>query len=342
MDIVFGLDLEPYASSTFQRNFPNARFIQSDIREVSKQRIAEEVGRNNRQPLLISACAPCQPYSTFVGHQPRDSRRSLLLQLLPVIEDLKPAFVFIENVPRLKRENTPAGTFARFCKALRRLGFSVTSGIVDCQNYGVPQRRRRLVILASRLGPVAIPDPTHGSGPSKNPISTVWEWIGHLPAIEAGVSHPSIPNHVSSKLTALNLKRIEAIEPGGTRAQWPSDLQLECHKFHGGHSDVYGRMRPDAPAPVLTTKCTSISNGRFGHPFQNRPISVREAACLQTFPESFVFDGGIKAASKQVGNAVPVLLAQKMGEVFVAQWAEHLRDAARSTVPQRAKSSAGM
>jgi DNA (cytosine-5)-methyltransferase 1 len=196
----------------------------------------------------------------------------------------------------------------------------VSHRIVDCQSYGVPQRRRRLVILASRLGVVNFPEETHGVGSGRKHPRTVWESIGHLPSINSGESHPTIPNHVASRLSELNRKRIQAIAPGGTRAEWTSDLELNCHRDHRGHSDVYGRMRPDAPAPALTTKCTSISNGRFGHPFQDRPISVREAACLQTFPEDFIFAGGITSATRQVGNAVPVLLARKMGEAFITQW----------------------
>jgi DNA (cytosine-5)-methyltransferase 1 len=137
-----------------------------------------------------------------------------------------------------------------------------------------------------------------------------------LPPIQAGEVHPDVPNHRASALTPLNLQRLQATPPGGTRADWPEELTLKCHQNHRGHSDVYGRMRADSQAPVLTTKCTSISNGRFGHPYQDRPISVREAACLQTFPQDFVFEGSIKSSTRQVGNAVPVLLAQRMGMAF--------------------------
>jgi DNA (cytosine-5)-methyltransferase 1 len=226
----------------------------------------------------------------------------------------------------LKAQRSPAGTFARFCKALRTAGYHVASAVVDSQQYGVPQRRRRLIVMASRLGAIALPEPTHGNGPGLRPVSTVWEWIGDLPPIAAGEAHPSVPNHLASALTELNLKRLSATPPGGGRADWPASLQLACHASHDGHSDVYGRMHADAPAPVLTTKCTSISNGRFGHPYQDRPISVREAATLQTFPRNFLFEGGIKSATRQIGNAVPVLLAQRVGEAFMAHLAGHRTD----------------
>jgi DNA (cytosine-5)-methyltransferase 1 len=316
MEIVFGLDIDPGASKTYRANFTEADFMEADIASVDPVEVARRVGSGDG-PLLVSACAPCQPYSTFSTRGRRDPRRSLLLRLLPILEQLRPDYVLIENVPGLKSERAPAGTFNRFCKALRTLGFDVTSGVVDCQGYGVPQRRRRLVVIASRHGEISIPDPTHGRGSGLLPFSTVGDWISDLPPIAAGEVHPTVPNHQASALTDVNLRRIRATPKGGGRADWPAELRLACHDYHTGHSDVYGRMQADAPAPVLTTKCTSLSNGRFGHPTQDRPISVREAACLQTFPQDFVFVGGIKSATRQVGNAVPVLLSQRLGEAFV-------------------------
>lgn len=315
----YALDADDYASRTYKANFPEVLFDNADIASVDSSSLKEAICRHVA-PLLVSACAPCQPYSTFVGTNRRDPRRTLLLRLIPFVRDLNPEFVFVENVPGLRSKNAPAGTLSRFCKALRELGFYVTSGVVDCQHYGVPQRRRRLVLLASRLGPLEIPNPTHGPFPGCLPVSTVWEWIGDLPPLRAGETHAVVPNHQASALTDINLSRLRATPSGGGRDAWPAHLRLACHEHHEGHSDVYGRMRPDGPAPVLTTKCTSISNGRFGHPYQDRPISVREAACLQTFPRDFVFVGGIKSATRQIGNAVPVLLSQRMGEVFVRQW----------------------
>lgn len=316
MQIVFGLDNDPDASATFRLNFPEASFIERDVLAVDADEIVERIG-DGPGPLLVSACAPCQPYSTFASAKRSDPRRSLLLRLLPTLALLQPQFVLVENVPGLRSQAAPAGTFNRFRKALRSAGYHVATGVVDCQNYGVPQRRRRLVIMASRLGEINLPAPTHGRSVGMLPISTVADWIGDLPPIKAGQTHSDIPNHMASALTEINLLRLRATPAGGGRADWPTELQLSCHAEHRGHSDVYGRMRFDSPAPVLTTKCTSISNGRFGHPTQDRPISVREAACLQTFPRDYLFVGGIKSATRQVGNAVPVLLAQRIGEVFI-------------------------
>jgi len=321
MEIRLGLDFEPEASATYQRNFPDATFLESDVREVDVTEIEDGIGERNG-PLLLSACAPCQPFSSLVankagsGHARRDGRRSLLLRLLPIVERLEPDYVLIENVPGLKAAS-PASTFNRFSKALRGYGYHVASGVVDCRVYGVPQRRRRLLILASRRGPLSLPEPTHGLGAGTKPFSTVHEWISDLPPIEAGETHPTVDNHQASALSELNLRRIRATPEGGNRNDWPRELELECHRTHSGHSDVYGRLRWDGTAPVLTTKCTSLSNGRFGHPEQDRPISVREAACLQTFPRDFVFTGGITSATRQIGNAVPVLLAEAAGRAII-------------------------
>jgi DNA (cytosine-5)-methyltransferase 1 len=316
------LDLEPHASRTYRRNFPEATFFERDINDVTPSEMAAALGPSDL-PLLISACAPCQPYSTFASAKRADPQRTLLLRLLPLLDALNPTFVLIENVPGLRSKSAPASTFSRFCKALRDRGFHTTTDVVDCQNYGVPQRRRRLIIMGSRLGPISIPRATHGRRQDQRPLSTVGDWIGHFPAIAAGEAHPLVPNHIASALTDLNLRRLQATPEGGGRDDWPAELHLTCHAEHDGHSDVYGRMRWDAPAPVLTTKCTSISNGRFGHPTQDRPISVREAASLQTFPEDFIFEGGIKSATRQVGNAVPVLLAQRLGEAFLRHLEAH-------------------
>lgn len=336
MDVVFGLDCDGPAAATFRRNFPRAAFLEVDVRDCRPEEIASQVGRGDGH-LLVSACAPCQPYSSFVRRtRGRSHDRSLLLRLIPILDLLRPAFVLVENVPGLDTK-APAGTLSRFCKALTRLGYSISWKVVDCQSYGVPQRRRRLVLMGSLLGQVEIPRPTHG--PGLLPVATVLEWIADLPPLQAGETHTEVPNHVASALTDINLRRLRASKPGGDRFDWPSELRLACHKEHRGHSDVYGRMSWDAPAPALTTKCTGISNGRFGHPEQDRPISVREAACLQTFPRDFVFEGGIKTATRQVGNAVPPLLAQRMGEAFVRHLIPCTSEAPRRSSAQHVKAN---
>lgn len=323
MTILGGVDLDGGAAATYRSNFPDAAFIERDICGIEPFEASEAATSSPDSRLLVSACAPCQPYTNFHKKSSgRAEQRTLLLRLLPFIDDLEPDFVFVENVPGLHKVSG-ASTFNRFVAALRRRGFNVTWKIVDCRSYGVPQRRRRLVMLASALGELTVPPATHGDKPGLLAPSTVKDWIAHFPPITDGEEHATIPNHQAAKLTELNLRRMRATPPGGGRADWPKGLQLDCHRQHSGHSDVYGRMSWDATAPVLTTKCTSLSNGRYGHPEQDRPISVREAAALQTFPDDFRLVGRIKSATRQIGNAVPVLLAQAVGEAIVKHSSDH-------------------
>lgn len=319
LDVVLGLDFDAEASATYRRNFSHAAFIERDIREVDPAEVRKILG-GEATPLVMSACAPCQPFSTFRRKGADSERdRTLLPALLPFVDALSPDYLLVENVPGI--QSAPDGPFSLFVEGLYDQKYSVRWEVVDCQRYGIPQRRRRLVLVASRHGEVAVPPSTHG--PGLQPISTVREWIGDLPPIAAGEAHPSVPNHVCGAIGDLNLRRLRASREHGSRLQWPQDLWLKCHRSHRGHSDVYGCMRSDAPAPVLTTKCTSLSNGRFGHPTQDRAISVREAACLQTFPRSFELIGGLKSTTRQVGNAVPVLLARRLGEAIAAHAYSH-------------------
>jgi DNA (cytosine-5)-methyltransferase 1 len=273
-------------------------------------------------PLVFSACAPCQPYSSMrhSGSKARPQERSLLLTLIPFMDRLKPDALIVENVPGLQK--IPGGsTWNRFLRYLKRSGYSTRWEVIDCRAYGVPQRRKRLVLLASRHGTIDFPEETHGK--DRLPYSTVRDWIGDLPAIRAGETYLGDPIHRSGALGDLNLRRIMAITEGGSRSEWPSELWLDCHRKSKGHQDSYGRMRYDDTAPVLTTKCTDITNGRYGHPTQNRAISAREAALLQTFPKDFKFVGGLKSVTRQIGNAVPVLVSKAMGQHII----EHLRTA---------------
>lgn len=233
--------------------------------------------------------------------------------------------MFVENVPGLQKLDARSQPFGGFVRRLKDSGYKVDSQPIKLAKYGIPQSRRRLVLMGSRHGKVSLPEATHGPGSPNERYATVRDWIAQLPPIKAGESHQDVPNHRAARLSALNLKRIEATPEGGGNRDWPKDLMLECHKGFSGYSDVYGRMSWDAPASGLTTRCTSYSNGRFGHPEQHRAISVREAAFLQTFPADFVFEGSMASMSRQIGNAVPVLLAESIGYRFL----NHLKDVGR-------------
>lgn len=319
MRIAAGVDCDPSAAATYRRNFPDATFLEGDVRGIDVAALDAAAAGGAESGLVVSACAPCQPYSTLRRRNPPGNRdRSLLLTLLPFVDRLRPDAVVVENVPGMQKVQG-ASTFRRFVRALERGGYYVEWDVVDCRVYGVPQRRRRLVLLASRHGRLPLPAATHG--PGLLPFATVQQWIGDLPPLEAGQVHPDDPNHRAGALGPLNLARIRSLKPGQGRESWPEHLWLECHRGFDGHEDVYGRLSPHAAAPVLTTKCTDLTGGRFGHPVQDRALSVREAACLQTFPRGFEFVGGLKSTTRQVGNAVPVLLAQRLGEKIVAHLA---------------------
>ena len=326
MDVVFALDFDSDARKTFELNFPAATFEPTDIRDTSEDDVHELVATQSPNPILFCGCAPCQPFTKQNTTRPRpdqDERVPLLLEFLRFIRRCEPDIVFVENVPGIQNVSPDSEPLSGFLGGLRDAGYSEpTHDSVSLKRYGVPQGRRRFLLLASRHGRVGLPDETHGPGTENPDFATVRDWIGHLPELAAGKKHPEIPDHRAAGLSALNLKRIRATREGGGNRDWPADLQLTCHQGATGYSDVYGRMSWDRPASGLTTRCNSYSNGRFGHPEQDRAISVREAACLQTFPMDFRFSGSPTSKARQIGNAVPVTLATVVGHHVAKHLAE--------------------
>jgi DNA (cytosine-5)-methyltransferase 1 len=316
MEIILGLDFDSDSADTFRANFPRANFMREDIRELSTESLRPFIA-DRRHPILFSGCAPCQPFSKqnkFTNNS--DERRDLLGEFARFIKAWQPEYVFVENVPGMQKvSDGDSGPLPSFLKLLRKLKYSFSYGVVPAMNYGVPQKRERFILLASLGSKIDLPNATHG--PNLKPYTTVRRWIDDLPALNAGEVCNNDPDHVSAKLSAINLLRIRSTPEGGGRRDWPETLWLDCHKAHSGHSDVYGRLSWDRPASGLTTKCISYSNGRFGHPVQDRALSVREAACLQTFPREYVFRGQLKSKARQVGNAVPPLMAKIVGEHII-------------------------
>ena len=320
MEIVVGLDNDADAANTYRANFPEAKFISADIRRLPTRRLDSLVAKCEDHPILFCACAPCQPFSKHLRlrQEPGDKRLGLLSQLTRFIKRYRPELLFVENVPGLQGGGLQSGAFDRFVHGLNKLGFRAKWRTVRAEQFGVPQRRARLVLLASAIGDIDFPGLTHGPNTINPTYSPIREWVGDLPALAAGEEHPSVPNHRAAALSQLNLARIRATPEGGGWKDWPDELVPECHKgTFEGYSDVYGRMRWDTPATGLTTRCISYSNGRFGHPSQDRAITVREAARIQTFSDDFVLTGSLSAQARQVGNAVPVLLAQRFGAQFI-------------------------
>jgi len=318
--VALGIDIDERCRFTFRLNNPGTNFLVADIRDVSAQTLLKHVPHLTESDfLLIAACAPCQPFSSQNRSKNKTSGRAILNEVERIVRELRPEFLFLENVTGIQK--VPGfSAFHRLLRALHNLKYKVEFRSIDALWYGIPQRRKRLVLLASVYGKIPWPEQTHGFGPGLQTPVTVREAIAHYPPLQAGEAHPTVPNHIAARLSPRNLERIRATAcDGGSRSEWPRRLALSCHDTHDGHEDVYGRLRWDALAPTLTTKCTSISNGRFGHPDQDRAISAREAAALQGFDDRFVFYGGLRQISVQIGNSVPPVLAERFGNAFKAE-----------------------
>jgi DNA (cytosine-5)-methyltransferase 1 len=321
IDVVAGVDLDPRCRHAFEANNPPAAFHAADIQKMESDEIAGLYKGASRR--ILAGCAPCQPFSNYTQGQGRHEKWGLLFSLLQHVEAIRPDVVVMENVPELRLRGRRV--LDRFSRGLIAAGYHIASDVVDCSEYGVPQSRRRLVLMASRLGPISLPPPE-----TDQPV-TVRRAIGHLSALEAGQCHPTDPAHVAAKLSPLNLERIRATpHDGGSRDSWPERLLSECHKRPSGTKYIatYGRMHWDKPAPTMTTWCTNYGSGRFGHPEQDRPITLREAAIIQSFPESYEFwplnqtiNRG--AVSTMIGNSVPPALGRALGGAIV----DHLKKA---------------
>jgi len=316
--VLTGVDKQEDCRLTFTQNNPSVRFLAADVRRLSTNELFADVSTMIAGDfLLLAACAPCQPFSAQNRFKDRAEDRAVLHHVERLLKELRPDFLFLENVPGLQKVKGYSA-FRRLQDSLRKFRYRTRYEVIDSADYGIPQHRRRLVLTASLHSEAPWPSRLHGDDPNLKPYLTVYDAIAKYPPLSAGQEHPIVPNHMAAKIMEHNLERLRATPPnGGSRTDWSSGLTLACHKNHDGHPDVYGRLRWEAPAPTLTTKCTSLSNGRYGHPEQDRAISLREAAALQGFADDFIFYGGIKHITRQIGNAVPPVLAQRFGESFV-------------------------
>jgi DNA (cytosine-5)-methyltransferase 1 len=318
INVVLGIDVREEFRETYESNNKPAKFLCVDVRQLDPREILKLIPDTPKDELLLAGCAPCQPFTKQRRENHRMEEHTLLTQLGRVVAGILPGQIVIENVPGITKVRG-FSTYRRFRKLLADLGYHVCEGIIDAKDYGVPQTRRRFVMISARGFEPTSPVRTHA--PGRQAYVSVREAIAAYPAIKAGEQHPLVANHRAAALSPLNLRRIRKTpRDGGARAAWPAELELQCHRNgHTGHTDVYGRMWWDRPAPALTCRFLHLSTGRYGHPSQNRAISLREAAKLQSFDDSFVFFGSSMASlATQIGNAVPVRVAETLGRHILA------------------------
>lgn len=309
-NVLGAVEIDKKARATYTLNHPDIPLIGSDIRDLTATTIFKTAGLRKGELDLLAGCPPCQGFSTLrlrnKGACISDHRNDLIDEFSRLCVSLRPKMVMLENVPGIAKYEK----FIIFIDSLKLNGYSVQHKIVDVSNFGVPQRRKRLILIASRVGTASICE-------SRNERTTVRNAIAHLPAPEK--SNDTIHSYTSTKRSLRVQALIEAIpKDGGSRHSLPRELQLDCHRKQNGFNDVYGRMKWDDVAPTITSGCTNPSKGRFLHPEQNRPITLREAALLQGFPIDYQFDlsHGKEAIGLMIGNALPPPFIKNHSEVL--------------------------
>jgi DNA (cytosine-5)-methyltransferase 1 len=313
--VLGAVDTDAVARKSFKANHPEVKVYGDDLRRLPPKNLRRRLGLRKGELIILTACAPCQTFSTLSAknRKVRDFRNPLVDRVIDFVEEFEPKAVVMENVPQLLKH----WRFVEVVRRLRRLGYAVRYSTLDAADFGVPQRRRRLVLVAVKgVAPGLIPDLTRPS-----PGSVLRQTVrAALAALGAGVPGDSLnlkrldyPKTVAERIAAIP-------SDGGSRTQLPPSLRLKCHEKLGrsGAGNVYGRMRWDDVAPTLTTRCTTPACGRFLHPVENRAITPREAAVLQSFPPGYKFEGTSLEVQAQIGNAVPPLLAQAVATLVLS------------------------
>lgn len=336
------VEIEKHAVDTYLSYEPlsKVKVLNNDICKLSGKQILKAAKLKESEIYLFAGCPPCQNFSRqnpLNKDKSEEDRKKLLFEFLRIIEEIKPPFILMENVPGIKSKINN-NILTEFLDRLK-MQYEVFDEILNAADYGVPQARKRFVLHAIRKDinkelllygfTFSLPKATHNKKGDNGLYKwkTVKEAIGDLPSIKAGELYQgniNIFNHKCASLSDTNLKRIKEIRKhGGTRTGLPDDLVLECHKkkdsngkVFSGHKDVYGIMDPDKPSPTITGGCLCYSKGRYGHYSQDRAISIREAARLQTFPDDFIFSNSLTDSALQIGNAVPIDLVKASGAVF--------------------------
>ena len=311
MNVIVGIDNDGSCKYSYEKN-NKAKFLEKSITEIDGKDLKKLYPKDSIK--ILVGCAPCQTFSQHTlknKNRDQDARWELLYEFLRIVKEADPDIVSMENVPQLMKYKI----FEDFVNGLEGVGYFVNYKLVNCQKYGIPQKRTRLVLLASKIKKIHLIPETH----NKENYVTVYDKLKNLSKIKDGETDEKDPLHRSWRLSEINKKRIKQSKQGGTWLDWDEDLVLDCHKKKSGASfkSVYGRMKTDRPSPTITTQFFSYGTGRFGHPTQNRAISLREGAILQTFPKNYeFFEEGKKVSfneiGRHIGNAVPV----KLGEII--------------------------
>ena len=315
VDVRVGIDNDPFCEYPYTFN-NEVDFYLKDIKSLQAKEISHYLRKDSVH--LVAGCAPCQPFSTYTQKTKKnDSRWRLLYDFAKIVKNLSPHLVTMENVAKVVREKV----FSDFIKNLNDWGYFVNYKIVNCSEFGIPQKRRRLVLLASKLSQVKLLYPKKFEAKS----ITVLDAIVNFPTLEAGSSCPHDSMHRCSRLSNINIERIKNSRPDGTWRDWPPHLVVDCHKKLSGktYPSVYGRMSWDKPSPTITTQFYGYGNGRFGHPKQNRALSLREGATIQGFPRHYKFfkndkEINCRVAGRLIGNAVPTKLGEWIGKSLMA------------------------
>lgn len=314
------VELDKAAAKTYNENHKEVILFQKDIKEITAIELLKTSPSGKID--LIAACPPCQGFSSLTSkYKTFDSRNELINEFARLVREIKPTTIMMENVPGLEKKG--GHLFTPVINEFKDLGYIIDFKVLEVADYGIPQRRKRLVVLGMLGNSIKIPQPTHSmSGENgKKHWKTVKDAIGHMPhpidlkSVKI-LGRPTEYNwHVTRNLAPINVLRLKSLKTGASRTEIPQELRPACHKSDIGFSNVYGRMAWDKPSPTITGGCTTLSKGRFGHPAETRTISVREAALLQTFPKNYKFATDfIDKACNIIGNALPPQFAKVMSK----------------------------
>lgn len=308
-EVIAAIENDTAAAKTFKANHPDTRLLAKDIRRVQAPALARSLKTNERRLDLLTACPPCQPFSTLGNGDADDPRNALVSSVSRFVEQLRPRAVLLENVPGLRSED-------RFLQLVGSLQteYSLSEYVVQASEFGVPQSRRRIILLGiEKEAEVGLPLDLISALPEDFDTST--KVAADALRLAVNIDRAADPIHRARTPQAKTLERIRMVKPGGGRLQLSKELELACHARldRKNATSIYGRIDPDKPAPTMTTRCTTPSCGRFIHPSEHRGLTLREAALIQTFPVGYSFKGTYGEIERQIGNAVPVRLAYALG-----------------------------